>query len=188
VRARPTTIVIRRYGLDEAQAERVNATALELLGQVRESWRLTTDDQGRILEWAARLYEIGLLLSHGDYHKHGAYILEHADLSGFSRGDQRVLAALVRRHRRSFPADAFAHLPREWVQPARRLCVLLRLAVVLHRGRSRQPLPPLTLVANQQRLELRFPPGWLEEHPLTRADLEAEARYLRKAGVRLEFG
>ncbi|MFO1423210.1 MAG: Ppx/GppA phosphatase family protein [Candidatus Competibacteraceae bacterium] len=188
VRDRTIATVIRRYGLDETQAERVNATALELLGQVRESWRLTTDDCGRILEWAARLYEIGLLLSHGDYQKHGAYILEHADLPGFSRGDQRVLAALVRRHRRSFPADAFVHLPREWAQPARRLCVLLRLAVVLHRGRSRQPLPPLTLVANRQRLDLRFPPGWLEEHPLTRADLEAEARYLKKAGLRLEFG
>ncbi|MDG4550032.1 MAG: exopolyphosphatase [Candidatus Contendobacter sp.] len=188
VRDRTIATVIRRYGLDEAQAERVHATALDLLGQVRESWRLTTDDQGRILEWAARLYEIGLLLSHSDYHKHGAYILEHADLPGFSRGDQLVLAALVRRHRRSFPADAFAHLPKEWTQPARRLCVLLRVAVVLHRGRSRQPLPPLTLVVNQQRLELRFPAGWLEEHPLTRADLEAEARYLKKAGLRLEFG
>jgi exopolyphosphatase/guanosine-5'-triphosphate,3'-diphosphate pyrophosphatase len=188
VRDRTIVTVTRRYGLDEAQAGRVNATALDLLGQVRESWRLATDDCSRILEWAARLYEIGLLLSHGDYHKHGAYILEHADLPGFSRGDQLVLAALVRRHRRSFPADAFAHLPREWAQPARRLCILLRLAVVLHRGRGRQPLPPLTLVVNQQRLELRFPVGWLEEHPLTRADLEAEARYLRKAEVRLEFG
>jgi exopolyphosphatase/guanosine-5'-triphosphate,3'-diphosphate pyrophosphatase len=39
---------------------------------------------------------------------------------------------------------------------------------------------------NQQRLELRFPAGWLDEHPLTRADLEAEARYLKKAGFRLE--
>ncbi len=188
VRDRTIAAVTSRYGLDEAQAERVSATALDLLGQVRESWGLTTDDCGRILEWAARLYEIGLLLSHNDYHKHGAYILEHADLPGFSHGDQMVLAALVRRHRRSFPADAFAHLPREGTQPARRLCVLLRLAVVLHRGRSRQSLPPLTLVANRQRLELRFPPGWLEEHPLTRADLEAEARYLKKAGFRLEFG
>ena len=188
VRDRTIAAVTRRYGLDEAQAERVNATALELLGQVRESWRLTTDDCGRVLEWAARLYEIGLLLSHNDYHKHGAYILEHADLPGFSHGDQRVLAALVRRHRRSFPADAFVHLPREWVQPALRLCALLRLAVVLHRGRSRQPLPPLKLTANQQRLELRFPAGWLDEHPLTRADLEAEAKYLKKAGFRLEFG
>jgi exopolyphosphatase/guanosine-5'-triphosphate,3'-diphosphate pyrophosphatase len=66
--------------------------------------------------------------------------------------------------------------------------VLLRLAVVLHRGRSRQPLPPLSLEVNARRVALRFPSGWLDEHPLTRADLEAEARYLKKAGFRLEFG
>ncbi|MBS1222665.1 MAG: Ppx/GppA phosphatase [Proteobacteria bacterium] len=188
VRDRSIATVTSRYGLDKAQAERVSTTALELLGQVKEGWRLATDECSRILEWAARLYEVGLLLSHNDYHKHGAYILEHADLPGFSHGDQLVLAALVRRHRRSFPADAFAHLPREWVQPARRLCALLRLAVVLHRGRSRQPLPPLKLTVNQQRLDLRFPAAWLDEHPLTRADLEAEAKYLKKAGFRLEFG
>ena len=85
-----------------------------------------------------------------------------SECPGFSHGDQLTLAALVRRHRRLFPADAFAHLPREWVQPARRLCALLRLAVVLHRGRSRQSLPPLALAVNQQRLDLRFPAvaGW----------------------------
>lgn len=188
VRDRTIATVTRRYGLDEAQAERVSATALDLLGQVRETWGLRAEDCGRLLEWAARLHEIGLLLAYHDYHKHGAYILEHAELPGFSRNDQIILAALVRRHRRSFPADAFAHLPREWAQPARRLGVLLRLAVVLHRGRSRQPLPLLALVVNQQRLELRFPAGWLDEHPLTCADLEAEARYLKKAGFRLEFG
>ncbi len=188
VRDRTIATVTSRYGLDEAQAERVSATALDLLGQVKDGWRLATDDCSRTLGWAARLYEVGLLLSHNNYHKHGAYILEHADLPGFSHSDQFVMAALVRRHRRSFPADAFAHLPREWVRPARRLCVLLRLAVVLHRGRSRQSLPPLTLAVNQQRLNFRFPAGWLDERPLTRADLEAEAKYLKKAGFRLEFG
>jgi len=29
---------------------------------------------------------------------------------------------------------------------------------------------------------------WLDEHPLTRADLEVEAKYLKKAGFRLEVG
>ncbi len=66
--------------------------------------------------------------------------------------------------------------------------MLLRLAVVLHRGRSRQPLPALSLSASQQQVILRFPTGWLSGSPLTRADLEAEARYVKKAGFKLEFG
>ena len=88
----------------------------------------------------------------------------------------------MRRHRRSFPNDAFAHLPRDWARPARRLCVLLRLAVVLHRGRSNEPLPEISLRVQRQRLRLQFPSGWLAAHPLTRADLQHEARLLGKAG------
>ena len=114
--------------------------------------------------------------------------MQHADLPGFSQSDQTLLAALIQRHRRSFPADAFAHLPRDVAPQVRRLCVLLRLAVVLNRARTRQPLPALTLRVTQQRLELQFPSGWLEQHPLTHADLEGEAHFLRKAGFRLEFG
>jgi exopolyphosphatase/guanosine-5'-triphosphate,3'-diphosphate pyrophosphatase len=30
-----------------------------------------------------------------------------------------------------------------------------------------------------------FPKGWLEQHPLTAADLEQETEYLRVAGFRL---
>ncbi len=188
VRDRTIVAVLDRYGLDKAQAERVSTTALVLFAQACDHWSLAAGGNEQILEWAARLHEIGMLLSYHYYHKHGAYILEYANLPGFSRSDQMLLAALVRRHRRGFPSDAFNHLPKDTVLLARRLCVLLRLAVVLHRGRHRQPLPLLTLRVHQQRLDLRFPTGWLDEHPLTRADLEMEARYLRKAGFRLEFG
>jgi len=188
VRDRTIAAVIDRYGLDRAQSERVTATALELLDQVRAGWNLEAETFAHVLEWAARLHEIGMLLAYHQYHKHGAYILQHADLPGFSQSDQTLLAALVQYHRRSFPAEAFSHLPRDVAPSARRLCVLLRLAVALNRARTRLPLPALALRVHQQRMELRFPDRWLDEHPLTRADLEGEARFLRKAGFRLEFG
>ena len=79
-------------------------------------------------------------------------------------------------------------MPKELAPLAQRLSVVLRLAVVLHRSRSRQPLPPLELHVSRSRLDLRFPAGWLDDHPLTQADLTAEARYLKKAGFRLAFG
>ncbi|EXI69572.1 MAG: Exopolyphosphatase [Candidatus Accumulibacter adjunctus] len=188
VRDRTIADVIRRFALDQAQAERVCATALDLLRQVRAKWGLAGKEAKCVLERAARLHEIGLLLSHDQYHKHGAYVLEHADLPGYSRDDQLLLAVLVRRHRRSFPADAFAALPKATVGAARRLCALLRLAVVLHRGRSSEPLPPIALQVDRQRLHLLFPSGWLAAHPLTRADLQIEAALLAKAGFALRFG
>jgi len=139
------------------------------------------------LEWAARLHEIGLAIAHSHHHRHGAYILRHADLPGFSRSGQELLAALVEGHRRKFPVETFTALHQDLVKPARYLCVLLRLAVVLHRSRSRQPPPPLQLHLEGVCIHLQFPSGWLEDHPLTRGDLEEEARYLKKTHFRLNF-
>jgi exopolyphosphatase/guanosine-5'-triphosphate,3'-diphosphate pyrophosphatase len=68
------------------------------------------------------------------------------------------------------------------------VCTLLRLAVVLHRGRSSEPLPPITLQVDRQRLHLLFPAGWLAAHPLTRADLQIEAAMLARAGFALRWG
>ncbi len=187
VRDRTISVVTKRYGLDEAQVERVRITAQNLFQQVRSSWALDAEAFAHLLEWAVCLHEVGLFLTHDQYQKHGAYILQHADLPGFSQSDQEILAVLVHRHRRRFPAKAFSHLPKEVAKQVQRLCVLLRLAVVLHRSRSRQMLPPLYLQASKRYVDLRFPDGWLDAQPLTRADLEAEARYIKKAGFQLKF-
>jgi len=128
-----------------------------------------------------------LLLAHDGYHKHGAYVIEHSDLPGYSRDDQRLLSALVRRHRRGFPPSAFVHLPADWAKAARQLCVLLRLAVVLHRSRSSEPLPKLALRVDHRQLRVVFPTAWLAAHPLTRADLQIEADLLRAAGFVLHI-
>jgi exopolyphosphatase/guanosine-5'-triphosphate,3'-diphosphate pyrophosphatase len=53
----------------------------------------------RKLTWAARLHEIGSHISHSDYHKHGAYILDNADLPGFSMPELHRLSQLVLGHR-----------------------------------------------------------------------------------------
>lgn len=182
VRDRTIAEVTARFGLDQAQAARVSTTAGDLLRQAKAKWHLAGKDARHVLERAARLHEIGLLLAHDGYHKHGAYVLEHSELPGYSRDDQRLLSALVRRHRRAFPPDAFAGLPAAWARPARRLCVLLRLAVVLHRSRSSEPLPRVQLRVDRQQITLAFPAAWLAEHPLTFADLQIEAELLRPAG------
>jgi hypothetical protein len=80
VRDRTIADVIRRFDLDESQAARVSASALDFLRQVRAAWDLNGREARHVLDRAARLHEIGLLLTHDQYHKHGAYVLEHSDL------------------------------------------------------------------------------------------------------------
>lgn len=186
VRDRSVRALAERYHVSTEQADRVAATARRCLAQVSNEWKLNEDD-AQALSWAARLHEIGLDIAHSGYHKHGAYIIGNAELAGFSRQEQQFLAALVHGHRRKFPVAVFKTLPGRDTQRAERLAVLLRLAVMLHRSHSANALPDMTLNASKRALDIHFPPGWLEEHPLTQADLEQEARNLKLADFKLSF-
>jgi exopolyphosphatase/guanosine-5'-triphosphate,3'-diphosphate pyrophosphatase len=175
-----------RYHVDGAQAARVEQAALEFLQQTREAWSLDEPLAELVLSWAARLHEIGLDVSHSHYQKHGAYLLEHADLPGFPQEEQRILACLVGAHRRKLHAEALQDLSPPWHIKAEFLVVLLRLAVLLHRGRGPSALPAIRLAAKGRALEAAFPRGWLEANPLTAADLDNEIEYLKVAGFRLK--
>ncbi len=184
-RARTVSSMERRYHVDVAQAARVEATALSFLAQVAEHWELDDPHAELALKWAARLHEIGLDVAHSGYHRHGAYLLENADMPGFAREEQLLLARLVGAHRRKLTLTGVEDLIPPWDRLALFLMLLLRLAVLLHRGRSETPLPPIELTARGRTLELRFPVRWLKDHALSMEDLHQEIEYLRTQGVKL---
>ena len=123
VRASTVRALAVRHGVDTDQAQRVGDTATACLAQVAEAWDLGGEDEQDTLRWAADLHEIGLAVSHNEYHKHGAYLVQNADMAGFSRQEQVWIAALVRGHRRKFPAQVLDGLPQPYATQARRLCV-----------------------------------------------------------------
>jgi len=186
-RVRAVRDMERRYHVEGDQADRVQQTALTILDQVMESWSISSPLARQMLGWASRLHEIGLDIAHAQYHRHGAYLLEHADMPGFPRQEQKLLALLVRNHRRKISKAGIADLPSGWHQKCLALIVILRLAVLLNRTRAPASPPAFQVVPEAETLEIRFPPGWLSEHPLTRADLEREAAYLQSAGIALAF-
>ncbi len=168
----------RDFRIDRPHAQRVAETAGRLFELVRKDWGLDEQD-GKVLHKAALLHEIGMMLTHSDYHEHGAYILRHADMPGFSMQEQQRLAAIVLAHRRKLKKSWLNEQPEEQREGNLRLVALLRLAVTLHRSRSpREAVPMLSMQATGNELRLHFPPGWLERHPLTRFDLVREAEYL----------
>ncbi|SEO50956.1 Ppx/GppA phosphatase family protein [Aquisalimonas asiatica] len=184
VRDQAITAMMARYHVDAEQANRVSGTARHLFGQVRRAWGL--DDEAEAwLRWAAETHEIGLDIAHGSYHRHGEYLARHSDLSGFSSQDQAVLAALIRCHRRKISRKALDAVPDNRRLRVERLIPLLRLATVLHRSRLDDALPAVALRRRDDRLDLRFPAGWLEAHPLTRADLAEESTALKRLGLAL---
>src|SRR5690606_32495212 len=84
VRERTIQSLMERWHVDLEQAARVEAKALSALDQVAQAWELQEEWQRELLSWAARVHEIGLDIAHYHYHKHGAYLIEHSDLAGFS--------------------------------------------------------------------------------------------------------
>lgn len=185
-RSRSVRAMQGRYHVDISQAERVEATVLDFLAQTQKDWALEDPFAALVMSWAARLHEVGLDVSHSHYHKHGAYLLEHADMPGFPQEEQKILACIVGAHRRKFHLDELQELTPPWHLKVEYLIVILRLAVLLHRGRSAAALPKIALQAKARSLELSFPPGWIEDHPLTAADLENEMEYLKTTGFRLK--
>ena len=178
--------LMRRYQVDRTHAQRVRGTALTLLDRVHEPWSLPSP-AGKWLGWAAALHEMGLDIAHRGYHRHGAYVARNGDLVGFSSEDQRVLAALIRCHRKKISRQARADIPEPRRATVERLIPLLRLAVLLHRSRVDEPAPLVAVEAEGATLRLTFPPGWIDAHPLTRADLVEEKRALRRVGVALDL-
>lgn len=187
VRERTITALSERYQVDRQQALRVEACARNFLHQLSYDWDLLGEDPVQLLSWSAQLHEIGLAIAHSGYQKHGAYLLENSDLPGFSNTEQKLLAGLVRGHRRKLPASLFRDLPDWQQQTMQRLCILLRLAVLLHRSHSSVELPPIRLQAKGNTLQMAFPEAWLQEHPLTAADLANEVELLRGLRYKLKL-
>ena len=53
--------------------------------QTRKAWGLNLSDDLPLLTWAARVCKIGLDISHTQFNNHGAYLISHSDLMGFSK-------------------------------------------------------------------------------------------------------
>lgn len=186
--ARDRTVLAlqQRYHVDTAQAQRVRATALRFYASVSASWKIDDDLSRDLLDWAASLHEIGLGIAHAQYHRHGAYLLEHSDLAGFSNREKKLLSTLVYAHRRKIRRDTFVDLPEPWDKRLLSVAVLLRLAVLIHRSRARTTLPDFAIDAHKRKLGLRLPKSFIDAHPLTRADLGGEIEHLRAISFTLE--
>ena len=184
VRFKSISALARKYHADPKQAQRVNNTARICLHQIATRWQLDVSEHAQWLEWAAMIYEIGLAIAHSQYDRHGAYIIEHSDIAGFSQQEQSLLGFIVLAHRRTFPKEAINTLPAYWHDLAIKLSVIFRLATLLNR--SRTTLTDIfEIKASKNKLTISFPDNWLEQHSLTQADLKQESEYLAAIDYRL---
>ncbi len=186
-RVRTVAAMASRYQCDPQQAGRVRAWAQQAADQAAADWQLTSTHL-ELLDWACQLHELGLAISHDRHHVHGAYVIQHADMPGFSRQEQEFLAALLAAQRQRLDPDIVERQPARLRTPLRRLIAILRLAVTICRSRLDTDVPEFVLETGDRQLLLRLPNGWIEAHPLSARGLSYQQRQLEKLDQHLEIG
>ncbi len=185
IRNKSVNALSSRFHADQQHAQRVELTAFDFFQQLKNDWFIDTSHAANLLRWACELHEIGRNISHSSFQKHGAYIVENADLAGFSRQEQSRLSSLVRYHRGKINKDNFKESNDVLRKNLIHIVVVLRLSIIFHRSRTKNALPAIELSVSGNELSLKLPDKWLNEHPLTINDLEQEADYLQSADLKL---
>jgi exopolyphosphatase/guanosine-5'-triphosphate,3'-diphosphate pyrophosphatase len=175
---------MQRYHVDIAQAKRVNAVAAVLLQQLAGAAELDLESAAQLLDWAAKLHEIGITVAHSGYHKHSAYIIRNADMPGYSRMEQERLSTLVLAHRGSLKKmNGLIVDNADWA-----MVMVLRLAVLLQRSRSDGEPPPIELNGEGTTYRLDADRDWLVRNPLTAMALREEVKEWKSIGFELDIG
>ncbi len=174
IRQQSVSRLCQRFHVDQEQATRVQQCSQFLLAQVAENWQLQGEAE-QWLDWACQLFEIGLDISHHQFHKHSAYIVANSDLAGFSSAEQGQMSSILLASRKSFSSKYFKV---DNALGLMRLTVLLRLAILLNRARKPEDRHRPLLVAHEDHLQLIFSEGYLQQHPLLAADLHQEQKWL----------
>jgi exopolyphosphatase/guanosine-5'-triphosphate,3'-diphosphate pyrophosphatase len=178
--------LMKRHRIDLEQGLRVRDTTLALFNQISHGGLLKREK--RLLSWAAQLHEIGLMIAHSQYHLHGGYLLENMDLPGFSRQEQGALSIMVRLHRRKYLSDRIDDNVYVRSEALGIMTRLLRLGVLLNRGRLPIEMPALNLKLEAVKvMKLEISTAWLDDHPLTAADLDQEVELLDAADHSLQI-
>lgn len=189
VRHRTACGLVEQFSIDVAQAQRVRQSAAYLIAQFHD-WKNPelAQEMRDILLWAAELHEVGLVINHNAMEKHSAYILQHIDLPGFTKEQQRLLAMLVRYQQKSVKINEIHAQSYYHKNDITTLIRLLRLAVILNKSRQATEKTDNILFRTDLSLwTLYFDEGYLARNPLITQELENEKDILSKADLSLVF-
>ncbi|MES2740376.1 MAG: Ppx/GppA phosphatase family protein [Pseudomonadota bacterium] len=156
---------MRKFHVDHGRAERVAELAGMLFAQLKPG----AETLAKCLRWSALLHEVGMAVSQTGYHKHAAYIVENADLPGFTTLEQRTMSRMIvgqkgnlRKIDDSLGDPDFA-----------KAVLALRLAILLMHSRLEADVGELR-VRMKHRIELEIKRAWLVEHPTVSYWIEKE--------------
>ena len=162
------------FHVDQARAARVAQQAGALYAQLKPAG----DSCVRPLQWSAMLHEVGLVVSQTGYHKHAAYIVENADLPGFTTREQKLMGRLVLAQKGNLRKVAEALSDPDLAKAV----LALRIAILLMHARMEAGAGELKL-RMKHKIELEIVKTWLDTHPTLAVWLEKEQEWWDEVGV-----
>ncbi len=176
-----------KFDADAVQAKRVSKVAQHLFLMICSGLSAAESERiQRKLQWAAQLHEIGSQISHSDYHKHGAYILDNADAPGFALPELHRLSLLVLGHRGKLRKLEIDFEDQLFVQQL--LC--LRIAVILCHARREPDFKGFQFEASaapEKTFALTCRSGWADAFPQSAHLLREEVLAWQKTSWTLTF-
>lgn len=185
IRTRTINSLEERFHIDKAHASRVTQQALHLYDCYADKWQLNNDNLKQLLASAAHLHEVGLLLSYKYHQRHGAYIIQHADLPGFDQTERQLIVTLISQYKGDIDASSLDKLAITDSQTSAKLLAIFRLAVILCRRRQDDVLPEYKTNIDGKAIELCLPKSWISSHPLIADELLQENEHLSALNLRL---
>jgi exopolyphosphatase/guanosine-5'-triphosphate,3'-diphosphate pyrophosphatase len=187
IRERTAQSLATRYDVDTRFAKKVWATSIKLFEHAADTWNIHTQDLRHLLAWAALLHEVGLQINSRGVQRHSSYIIEQTDLPGFNQEQQKLLATLVRYHRKKIKLAEIPTFVNYSETVVLKLLILLRLGILLNINRQENQLPEFGVEIVEQKIILSFPENWFDLSPLLLADLQQENRYIEASGMSIRI-
>ncbi len=176
-----------KFAVDAQQSHRVGKVALHWFNTLHTHTKDDTQLERlrRKLNWAAQLHEVGIAISHSDYHKHGAYILDNADLVGFSVPELHLLGLLVLGQRGKLKKLEVELEDNDFAK----MLLALRLSLILCHARKDPAHDQLVLLCDdhKHRITLTAPASWVNDYPQSTHLLKLETTSWQKAPWSFEF-
>ncbi len=173
--------LISRFHVDPFHSQRAREVALSLCNQLCEQQNFCDYDIHGVVAAAASLHELGLHIGYRQYHEHGAYILNHVEITGFTNLQRMIIRDLVSMHRQPIDLSKLENYTCELQQAI--ICCLrvLRIAIVLIGRRKKSAIPVCKLKTCGDHWEVLLPEDIKTKHPLIYTELVHEAFLQHKA-------
>ena len=187
IRQRTIRALSQRFHIDQQHAESVKRQINTIFSQLKSSWDLPDGNALALLLASGDLHEIGLLLEYKYHQQHSAYILTHADLAGFNQSDRQLLVSFVSLYKGDINLSLIEQQSALDDASAKKLLIILRLAIKLCRRRKDDELPNYRIRLKDKALNLYLPEAWLMQHALIHDELKQENDHISRLGYSLHI-